>query len=294
MQVTSCARMLLALVWLVALPDTCTSVDVRSASRPSSFLASSNSTRGGSTIAQASSSTPAVWKQGQTVHYAMHQRHTSWWQNDYPSWEPDTFKVFQRFAPGKVVLDIGGWIGPTAMWEGHVAERVVVLEPTSTAFAELRANLQVNPDIASRVVLVNAALDKEDRTAQMTNRGDSTDQIMLPQVQSFVRSVSIDTLRREHPELERVGFVKIDTEGYERVIVPALQAFLKQKQPVVLVSLHPMFITHAEVQGVVDTLSDMCPHLYDVHLQPFVSGKRSYTSGSHGGTDVICSWKPLV
>jgi len=235
---------------------------------------------------------PSVQKHGHTIYYAANQPHAHWWRDSYHSWEMSTFDVFARLTPGKVVLDVGGWIGPTALWEGYVAERVVALEPSPAAYAELQANLGANAALAKKVVLVNAALDGEDRTAQVSNRADSTDQISLL---SPVRALTINTLRKEHPELERVGFVKIDTEGYERVIVPAMEAFLREKRPLVFVSLHPMFITHAQVQGVVDSLKKMCPYLYESDLRtPFNTRRAAYTVGPHGGADVICTWTPLV
>lgn len=234
----------------------------------------------------------SVQKHGHTIYYAASQPHASWWRDSYSIWEPSTFDTFASLVPGKVVLDIGAWIGPTVLWEGNVAERVVALEPAPSAFAELQANLRANTALANRVVLVNAALDKVDRTAHISNRGDSTDQISLL---SPTRAVSIDTLRREHPELEHVGFVKIDTEGYERVIVPSLEAFLREKRPMVYVSLHPMFISHEEVQGVVNSLQQMCPYLYEGDMQtPFNTRRASYTHGPHGGADVLCSWTPLA
>ena len=61
-----------------------------------------------------------------------------------------------------------------------------------------------------------------------------------------VRALTIDTLVKEYPVLRQVLFVKIDTEGYEGVIVPAMENFLREHRPVVLVSLHPLCFQHNE------------------------------------------------
>lgn len=230
-------------------------------------------------------------KAGVEVHFDPAQSWTHWWRSEYAGWEIGTFNVFQHFARDKVVLDIGAWIGPTALWAGHVAKHVVALEPTTTAFGEFAANLAANPELKGKVELVNAALDAQDRTATMSNAGNSVDRISLIDV----RAVTISTLLKEHPRLRETGFVKIDTEGYERVIVPALESFFKEKTPVAYVSLHPMFISHSQVQAVVDKLKVIFPYLYEVDMKtPFNTQRPTYTYGDHGGADVLCTWVPLA
>mmetsp|Transcript_52176 Transcript_52176/g.96086 ORF Transcript_52176/g.96086 Transcript_52176/m.96086 type:complete len:158 (-) Transcript_52176:102-575(-) len=154
------------------------------------------------------------------------------------------------------------------------------------------------------------ALGSQEMYANMTNNGDSMDR--LKSSSSFlsksgstrfniaadlgpdVHVITIDALRKQQPQLEETSFVKIDTEGYEHVIIPALQGFFKEKKPSVLVSLHPMFISHKMVQGVVDSLKETFPYLYEVDMRtPFNTARESYTYGDHGGADVIGTWSSL-
>jgi len=235
----------------------------------------------------------SIQKTGRTIYYDPLQPNAAFWSKRYAAWETRTFDIFEHFIRGKVVLDVGAWIGPTALWEGYIAKAVIALEPTPKAFGEFQANLKLNPEVAGRVVAVNVALDAEDRIASMSNRGTSTDRINAL-VDVGVRAVSIGTLRKEHPELEEVGFVKIDTEGYERVLVPALQGFFAEKRPVVFVSLHPRRMSSAELQGVVDKLKVTFPYLYETDMTtPFNTSRSSYTYGPHAGADILCTWAPL-
>lgn len=232
-----------------------------------------------------------VLKNGVEIHYDVSQPWSYWYRDSYAAWEIGTFNVFNSFIKDKVVLDIGAWIGPTALFAGHLAKKVVALEPTTAAFSEFAANLAVNPELKGKVVAVNAALDSQDRTAQMTNVGNSVDKITSL---IDVRALTIGTLVKEYPELQHTGFVKIDTEGYERVIVPALADFFKEKKPMAYVSLHPMFISHSQVQGVVDKLKATFPYLYEVDMKtPFNTQRAAYNYGDHGGADVLCTWAPL-
>jgi len=74
----------------------------------------------------------SVIKNGHPIRFVTGENH--WFWKLYKDWEVETFRVFQHFVPGKVVLDIGAWIGPTALWAAGDAEAVVCLEPTQKAF----------------------------------------------------------------------------------------------------------------------------------------------------------------
>jgi FkbM family methyltransferase len=249
-------------------------------------LVAANATQS-SGVAESSS----VWKAGVQVHFDPTKHWAKWWRSDYPGWESDAFNVWNHLIKDKVVLDVGAWIGPTALWFGHLAKHVVALEPTSAAFTEFAANLAANPELKGKVDAVNAALDSEDRTATMTNNGDSMDRISLINV----KAMTVNSLLKQYPSLQKTEFVKVDTEGYERVIVPALEAFFKEKKPTAFVSLHPMFISHSQVQGVVDKLKSIFPYLYEVDMKtPFNTERSAYTYGDHGGADVVCTWAPLT
>ena len=122
-------------------------------------------------------------------------------------------------------------MGPTVLYEALLAERVIALEP-SWAYGTLCASLGVNPDMLPKVTLFQAALDKSDGYQQLTIKGDSTDELPTSASSShkakdslLVRTLSISTLRALAPDLERVGFIKMDVEGYERVLLPVLKCF---------------------------------------------------------------------
>merc|ERR1711869_186667 len=97
-------------------------------------------------------------------------------------------------------------------------------------------------------------------------RGDSEDR-MVEEDAISVRGISIATLRADHPILEDIGFVKIDVEGYEQVLISAMASFLREKKPVTLISLHPKLIGHEAVQSVVDVLNGIFPYLYETDMK---------------------------
>jgi len=250
-----------------------------------------------------------VKKLGYDVHYDPTTRNFEFWRDHFEHYEPPTYKIFKRFMnDNTVVLDVGCWIGLTAVWEGYVAGKVFALEPTPLAFSEMKRNLEANPGITGRVELINKALGAVDMDTEMTNNDNAMDHLVIDEAAQIysgpkiehaqapqkVSIISINSLRKEHPELEKTGFVKIDTEGFERVIVPALEQFFKEKKPVAFISLHQQFVGREAVKAVVDKLAEIFPYLYEEDMvTPFNKDRASFMDGDHGGADVLCTWEPL-
>ncbi|CAK9013273.1 Aminopeptidase YwaD (Arginyl aminopeptidase) (BSAP) (Leucyl aminopeptidase) [Durusdinium trenchii] len=213
----------------------------------------------------------SVQKEGVPIFFDALTPWAEWLRKVYPKWEPDTFEVFRRMVPGRYVLDIGAWIGPTVLWSANFAKHVFAVEPAPTAYCQLVANLNSNPlFISNRVSAVHAALHRSNMEMQIENSGDSEDKLHLgpPRPRrhrrhrrklGHVKARTIEDLQDEMPGIREVSFVKIDTEGHEEVIVPALESFFRQKRPTVLVSLHPMFLGHRRVQKVVQLLQRIFP-----------------------------------
>merc|ERR1719362_1583049 len=115
------------------------------------------------------SETSCLTKAGVSIRFDSQSRHASWWSSKYAAWEPWTFRAFEHFVgPCSIVLDVGGWIGATALWMSAVARRVVVLEPGSRAYGELELNAAKNSDRLGQLSLVRAALGPRRGFIKMT------------------------------------------------------------------------------------------------------------------------------
>ena len=269
---------------------------------------------------------PGVTKAGVTIRYDPYQPHSGFFSAGFAhGWEDSTFAVFRRFVNNaSVVLDIGAWIGPTALWFAKVARHVVALEPTEAAFRELKRNLDTNVDIAPGTIdIVNAGMSDRSQTAGMSNRGDSMDQLELerrrrerrrllqmPRINGTnerrllqkinVRVTNIADLEEQYPILREVSFVKVDTEGFERRIMPALHTWLKERKPVVFLSLHPMYTSISNVSKAVAVMRDVFPFVWESDMRsPFdYAGHhgRGYQGDtkSHGGVDMLGTWHDIT
>ncbi|WP_084110590.1 FkbM family methyltransferase [Desulfosporosinus lacus] len=93
-------------------------------------------------------------------------------------WEEGTFKVFDYFLePDKSYLDIGVWIGPTALYCACKAKHVYAVEPDNGAFQELARNLELNSSLIPKVTCVNAALTEQSGVVRLYTRTEPGDSL---------------------------------------------------------------------------------------------------------------------
>ena len=278
-----------------------------------------------SCVAAMSPDTGCVQKGAAAVYFNRSLPQARFW-GQYAAWERDTFRVVSRLVGAEsTVLDIGGWIGPTSLWFAHVAKYTVALEPTSAAFAELSANLAVNrPHLprGSSIELVNAGMSHTAGEANMSNRGDSMDRLELERrrrrlqeearapakaapakaakaaLRASVRLVTIADLEARYPQLAHTTFVKVDTEGFERHIVPALGAWLGKRKPTLFLSLHPIFTSQANLLRVMAVVRQTFPFVYECDMvtrfRYQYHSSTGFRGAAHRGVDVVASFKALM
>ena len=96
----------------------------------------------------------------------------------------------------------------------------------------------------------------------------------LPSDVKAVRQISATTLLDTFPELQRVGFIKVDVEGAERTLLPALGPLLASR-PLLLVTVHEVFL-QAAADVVYEWLRVICAgQLFTVQGAPFARESRS-------------------
>lgn len=168
------------------------------------------------------------------------------------SFEPSVVRTYLRLVrPGDIVLDIGANVGahtlPLARAVGPTG-RVVAFEPTAWASAKLRANLDLNPDLAGRVraeqVMLAGAGDsglpsgiysswpltpQGDLHPQHLGRLMSTDDARVTSLDDYVSGNGV----------EKVDFVKLDVDGAEPDVLWGATATVARHRPVIVMELAP-------------------------------------------------------
>jgi len=198
--------------------------------------------------------------------------HSGFW-NSFQSqlWEPETLSILRHFLnPGSVYYDIGAWIGPTVLYASRLSGNILAFEPDPFAFRFLVENVTKND--LTNVRLFNLAVAGTERAASLhsfgTSLGDSMSSLLAEASPSSgwqVTTVMMDTLITQL-SCSIPHFIKIDIEGGEFELVPALRAHLERWRPVVYLSIHAPFLPADERQKKLQQLAeslDFYPYVID-------------------------------
>lgn len=193
--------------------------------------------------------------------------HISFWSKvDAGTWEPQTFTILDSILdPGGTHLDIGAWIGPTVLYAAHRAEKVFCLEPDRVAYMYLLANLKLNK--LDNVIAFNMAVSDKSGLARMASprgkRGDSMTSLLYPQGDYGMDVVVIAWQQwLELAEYQVFSSIKIDIEGGEFALLPAMQSYLQRHKPVLYLSLHPHLLPTTQRQLEMARLVDLLKPIY--------------------------------
>lgn len=139
-------------------------------------------------------------------------------------------------GPGDVVIDAGGCWGDTALYFASLVGdqgRVYTFEFDPESLEILRANLELNPELAKRIEVVELALwDRSGESIGFTPAGRCTTTSANggPSTSSRVDTITLDDFVAESG-IGDVGFVKMDVEGAEREVVRGAQHTIGHFKP---------------------------------------------------------------
>lgn len=193
-----------------------------------------------------------------------------WKQFADKSWEPSTFNIFDKFLkPDGTMLDIGAWIGPTALYASKRTKQIFAFEPDPIAFFRLCQNLDLN-SIENVTPYPVAVSDKWGGIpfGPKTGFGDSmSSQIWAKNSDEKVGAVSFEGIIAEI----KPDFIKIDIEGGEKFIFanPANKLVLETFKPTIHLSLHTPDM-QSDLEGFKKAIIDgigFYPYFYDENLQ---------------------------
>jgi len=167
-----------------------------------------------------------------------------WDRFEAVAWEPETLSILKAGLDRRTTfIDIGAWVGPTALYAAHFARRVIALEPDPVALRQLRRNVALNPELATRIQVLGRALYTKPGVVTLgsTKRGgDSKSSLVHEDMRTAWEVQTITPLELGNAvEADERVFIKIDIEGGEYAVGPLLSPLLRARTAAVLLSLHP-------------------------------------------------------
>lgn len=227
-----------------------------------------------------------------------------WDRVDAGEWEPHTFSVLRRFLRRNASsIDIGAWIGPTALYSAHLSRYVHAIEPDPIAYAELAANAAANPMLHDRLRLHPLCVAAHTAPVELyaggmyhsgnSAFGDSMSGILPAhdgQPSNVVNGIQLCEFIETHG-IDDCGFIKMDVEGGEYRLIPGLWRDLSAfGMPTLYVSFHAPTVDEREkyIGDCIEELSLCYRHLYcatDRQMAPLrmlLSTVRDWTDDAPG------------
>ena len=174
---------------------------------------------------------------------------------------------------GKIVVEAGAHIGIFTYLFSRTAQKVVAFEPNPKTFKTAARNMGIN--CVSNVRLINAGLASESGQADyVAERFVSAHGSLKADIQAEIRGrsshleqvevslLTVDEVMRGEP----VDFVKIDTEGYETMVLAGMSETIDRCKPDIYFEVHG--VTDQDKAADLRAIQDiLCPAGYDIrHL----------------------------
>jgi FkbM family methyltransferase len=164
--------------------------------------------------------------------------------------EDGTLRYFDAVLPRcDRLIDCGAYIGFTTLYAASHDVDVIAFEPSGTNFSFLAANVAANPTLAPRIALHNHGLGIRDEWVPLYAKGYADSGSSVFQVIERGGPVTGQAgpqieLRAAPDALRRAGLdgrtlLKIDIEGAEYAVLPAIAGMLAEHKPWLHVSFHP-------------------------------------------------------
>jgi FkbM family methyltransferase len=169
--------------------------------------------------------------------------------------EEGTIRFFDLVLPhcGRMV-DFGAYIGFTALHAASRGAEVYAFEPNPAAHDLLVRNVAANPELAPRMHLFRHGIGPRDEDALLyvkahadsgasLHRAIERGSVILGVPAATVRLRDACAVLRE-TGLDRRTLLKIDIEGAEYQVLPAIGSLLAEAKPWLHVSFHPFNLVH--------------------------------------------------
>lgn len=167
-----------------------------------------------------------------------------WTETLRSGWEDTTFDFVEAYVgPGKVFLDIGGWIGPISLYAASRGARVIVLEPDPVAHASLSRNVSLNAGrLAGPIEVLNAAFDARRGSIKIFGNVDGFGTSTSSSIGKGEAAVEVPTLTPDDL-IAMTGrqpvVAKVDIEAHEFFCADAIVDLRARLEAPLHLSLHP-------------------------------------------------------
>lgn len=173
----------------------------------------------------------------------------TWEECERRVWRPRTFQIMDKFLkPGMVYVDVGAFVGTTALYAASKGAKVYTFEPDPAAFNDLANNVRMNKDRfgADTVVLSDKAITSVRGPVMLSphhGRFGTSRSSLLPNDPKHgipVKGLTLEWAMRCY-QIPRMDYLKFIIQGAEPEVLTAALPVLKQYKPLLHVTAQPHF-----------------------------------------------------
>lgn len=155
-----------------------------------------------------------------------------WERVERGTWEPETLNaIHEVVSPGDKVIDVGAWIGVTALYAASLGAEVIAYEPDPKAAAEMRVNVALNEGLSISLNAVALAVAPGMALLKSNSLGDSASSLVR-KAPALAATAEVEC-RAIEKEVEQhfagVRLIKVDVEGYEFELLPVMMRALRSR-----------------------------------------------------------------
>jgi len=146
-----------------------------------------------------------------------------------------------------IIFDVGANIGAMALQFAKQSPlgRVYAFEPTFYAFAKLKRNLALNPELANRIVAIQSFVSSETSgeanikayaSWKVGGSDDSGKHLIhggTVKPAQGIGAISLDDFCEQN-NIEKLDFIKIDTDGHELEVLKGAQKIIGKFKPAII------------------------------------------------------------
>ena len=167
----------------------------------------------------------------------------------YSFFEQDILQGIDNYLDkNSVILDLGANVGNHTVYWGKITKvkRIYSFEPVKATFKILSKNIEIN-NLTDRVNIYNIGLGDKDSKGSIKGLYNVNASTIADSIGSLSINESIDgdidikklDTYNEIIEEEKIDFVKIDVEGYEKKLLLGAVGFFKKHKPVIFIESFP-------------------------------------------------------
>lgn len=201
-------------------------------------------------FAEANEQYITVVKKGITHHFIRDGMTEHFTQNVFERWEPDTFEVFDLVKdPEGIAIDLGAWIGTTAIWLSNHFSHVIAVEADRVSADCLQKNLAASN--CKNVTLCAQPISHQRQEVIFGPRGSALNESISyvknksdSPTDYITQSITLQQLlanfvyAKEELSPHKVSFIKCDIEGGEEDILEDVLRFAYHNNVKVYLSFH--------------------------------------------------------